>query len=538
MKRFIIAMVLIGLSTSFTFSAPGEESSSPLMCEPSEDFISPTEHLRAISLDLTGKIPSLSDLQEVEAEGVVSDSRVQAMLDSPGFEVQTIRFHHKLMWPYVRNNINLYMGIQLERDWNGVNAYYRSDSPHWDRFLRTSPYNPNLNPGGCGDWPEPDPNNIQPIDQGGGIVKEGWVCVKPYFFFQGIDDPQVGSMGDCPVGEVKVCAYDAQAHLISPVSGALCSEANGQDKGCGCGPELRYCSSFGYFEQTALQSLNEQIRWMVANDRPYYELLTDAPPFVDGQMAHYYRHISPNPPFAKELVPDLDPIADAGNWVAVSVGTHASGVLTHPVFLTRFQTRRGRTDRYYNSFLCQPFQVPAGGIPPSTDEEMMEPDLQKRPGCKYCHTTIEPVGAYWGHWQEFGISYLNPVDFPDFDPDCYTCATLNNCDNRCRRNYIVSAPTGQELPYLGMLQAYLFLAEEDIDNILTGPRLLVHRTLLDGRLPACVTRNVAVWLLGRQILPDEEEWLLQIQQGFMASNYDFKGLVHSIVMSDFYRRVR
>ena len=89
-----------------------------------------------------------------------------------------------------------------------------------------------------------------------------------------------------------------------------------------------------------------------------------------------------------------------------------------------------------------------------------------------------------------------------------------------------------------MLQAYLFLAEEDIDNILTGPRLLVHRTLLDGRLPACVTRNVAVWLLGRQLLPDEEGWLLEIQQAFMASNYDFKGLVRSIVTSDFYRRVR
>ena len=169
---------------------------------------------------------------------------------------------------------------------------------------------------------------------------------------------------------------------------------------------------------------------------------------------------------------------------------------------------------------------------------MLEPDLQERPGCKYCHSTIEPVAAYWGHWGEFQPRYLNAADYPDYDQNCYECALANTCGPRCAQQYVTSAGVAATVPFLGWLNSYLFLHPEDTDNVLKGPRLLVHRTLMDGRLPACAARNFAVWLMGRQLLPDEEPWLDALVQLFTESNFDVRTLVAAIVTSDFYRRVR
>ena len=95
----------------------------------------------------------------------------------------------------------------------------------------------------------------------------------------------------------------------------------------------------------------------------------------------------------------------------------------------------------------------------------------------------------------------------------------------------------ETIPFLGYLNAFLFLADEDLVNIAQGPKLLVQRTLLDGRLVSCAVRNMAVWLIGRELLPDEESWLETLEQIFIISNYDVKSLVYAIVTSDFYRRV-
>jgi hypothetical protein len=259
---------------------------------------------------------------------------------------------------------------------------------------------------------------------------------------------------------------------------------------------------------------------------------------VNGPLAYYYKYFAVDLPFSTAIIPDLDPITDVDTWVPLPMGPDWSGVLTHVVYRVRFMSNRSRTNRYYNSFLCSPFQPPVGGLPPVTNEAMQEPDLQKRAGCKYCHSTLEPVAAYWGHWGEYHPRYLNSVDYPDFDPDCHECALSNACDPRCTQQYITSTGIAATTPFLGQLNAYLFLADEDVDNVLKGPKLLVQRTLLDGRLPSCAVRNFAVWLLGRSMLPDEEPWLDDVTGIFVESNYDVKTLVFAIVTSDFYRRVR
>jgi len=417
------------------------------------------------------------------------------------------------------------MGMKIQEDqptkiW--VRAY------PWARFLRGGTGTPM-----CRDELEPDPNNIQMQLMPDGTYAEGYVCVTPYFPTK--YNTYFDSLDDCPLGQIKVCALDAQSAAVSN-TGTVCAEAKALDPGCGCGPSLNRCSQFAAFNNDVLASLDHQITWVLNNNRPYYEMLSDSPPFVNGRLVHYYRHMAQDAPFPKEMLPDL--AYTDGSWHEVPVGPHYSGVLTHPVYLTRFQTNRARTDRFYNSFLCQPFQPPVGGLPTATNEQMQEPDLQKRAGCKYCHSTIEPVGAYWGHWAEFRAGYLDAQNYPDFDPVCLQCAQLGNCDSRCALNYVTAVGSASMLPYQGWLRAYLFRAEEDWNNILQGPSLLVQRTVLDGRLPSCAARNTVVWLMGRQLLPDEESWLNDIVSVFAASNYDYRALVHAVVTSDFYRRVR
>jgi hypothetical protein len=91
---------------------------------------------------------------------------------------------------------------------------------------------------------------------------------------------------------------------------------------------------------------------------------------------------------------------------------------------------------------------------------------------------------------------------------------------------------------LGYLKAYLFTRDEHRPHINEGPRAMVRRALLDGRLGRCTARNAFTWLIGRAPLPDEEGWLEQVATEFMAGGYDFKALTHALVTSELYRRVR
>jgi hypothetical protein len=77
-----------------------------------------------------------------------------------------------------------------------------------------------------------------------------------------------------------------------------------------------------------------------------------------------------------------------------------------------------------------------------------------------------------------------------------------------------------------------------MNHVDEGPRLLVLRTLVDHRMPTCMTKRVGQWLLGRQTAPEEAGWMAQVSQEFVASNYDFRALVKAIVQSEMYRRVR
>jgi hypothetical protein len=235
-----------------------------------------------------------------------------------------------------------------------------------------------------------------------------------------------------------------------------------------------------------------------------------------------------------EDIPVLDFLDDT--WVEITLPDYHSGLLTDPMYLLRFQTNRSRANRFYNGFLCEPFEAPEKGIALAST---LHPDLQQREGCDYCHGRLEPAAAFWGRWGETGAGYLNPVDFPPLRADCETCALTGQlCGDDCKRFYLVNAASPAEEPYLGMLNSYVFRYDDHMKNVEAGPQLLAMKGVVDHRFPQCVSNRAVEQIFGRSTEVVDKDWIDMLAVDFAASNYSYRSLVKQIVMSDGYRRLR
>jgi NAD-dependent dihydropyrimidine dehydrogenase PreA subunit len=294
-----------------------------------------------------------------------------------------------------------------------------------------------------------------------------------------------------------------------------------------------------------LQDVDRRIARNVVDDDSYLDLLTGRRAFANGPLAHFYRHLTKLPRFVKMDPSAVDPavlpadltFAGVDDWREVRLDDDESGVLTSPAYLLRFQSNRARANRFYNAFLCQPFQPPAGGIelvPGATD-----PDLQKRAGCKYCHAVLEPAAAHWGRSTEYGGGHLASALYPAVRDDCRRCALSGSaCSDDCNRFYLTKAATEEERAWLGTFRPYVFRSAEHVRNVENGPRLLVLSSVVDGRLQGCVARTTAEWLLGRPLGVNEADVVDGYVRAFEDSGFSYRSLVKAIVTSDLYRRVR
>lgn len=520
-------LTLIAWFTHATLT--GAPTNADLVCPAQEDQQTPTAFLRSLALELTGRPPQPELQEAVLSSGEVDESVVDALLDSEGFVERVVRRHRALLWPNL-TNISLTAvraGLQVTggRSWIRTRAVtYRGDTiecldepARWDGngAILTTPV---LNPA-----------------TGKIANREGWVEVNPYWL---------------PPGQmIKVCAFDAQANEESP-AGTPCGSRDGlTDPGCGCGPELQWCrqgDSDRPVQEALAGDMERRIAAMIIDDRPYLDLFTSPRAFVNGPLVHFLRtradSITNNTRFDPLAVdpatlPNLS-YRDTDTWTEIKLGNEHAGVLTSWAYLARFQTARARASRFYNAFLCQPFQPPASGIP-IDPTAALEPDLQKRAGCKYCHALLEPSASFWGRWTEGGTGYLAPASYPAYSDGCKECGlTGNNCTRACRDFYVVSAATASEKANLGKLWWYGFRRPEHEKNIEQGPKLLAFEGIVDGRLPTCVARSTAEWLLGRKLADAELPWASDLATAFAADGYRFKSLVKSVVMSDVYRRLR
>jgi hypothetical protein len=515
----LLALLLLGVSPASAQLQNAED-----ICLEPEEQLDPGRYVRSLSLDLRGTLPSELETNASIDWGDVPDGLVDEWLEGEGFLDRVVRQHRALTWNSVRNVTLLSFNQSLQLD-NGI--YWRRNASRGYRGNEVQCANEPAR------WDDDGRLRTQNVN---GARLEGWVWVSPYW---------------SPNTPVKICAYDAQEALLSS-SGRDCSTPAGQtDTECGCGPALQWCGVEPVRVQIVesfAEAQDRLIRALVGEDRPYHELFTTRRAFVNGPLVHFWRNhakfpasvvFEPSPVEAGRL-PDLA-FTDRNTWREVILPEGHAGLLTQPAFLMRFQTQRARAARFYDAFLCQPFQPPPGGLPDSDAECSREPDLQNRCGCKYCHALLEPSGAHWGRFAEQGVSLLRPEAFPPERADCLNCAlTGQQCSDECRRFYLTTSTAPSERAYLGNLKAYVFRRPEHTRNVEVGPRLLALSAVADNRLPRCVARRTAEWLLGRPMtLADEEQaWLDALTQDFVTEDFSFKSLVKDIVSHPIYRRVR
>lgn len=501
-------------------------------------------YLKRLSLDLRKRLPTWEEYEALDSQQDVSPEDIARMLDSEGFLEVMNDYHRDLLWANVSNIQYIQFPWDLTRTTVGP-----GDDSHTVHFLRRKavyfrggPQDGENDFIPCGAWEATFDAQGRPevtCDPQTGRCLEGWVWVEPYW---------------APGEQLKVCAFDAQESDTSLSGDVSCGSRNSRrEPTCGCGANMRYCDfrGDGVDVQTEVGlALGEQmlkvIEWVIAEDRPYHEILTTRRSFVNGKLIHYYRHqldLTANVDLAPAPVEGLFlpevPWTD-DTWYPVLQDEDHSGLLTSYAFLLRFQTNRGRVNRFYNAFLDSYFDASKGQDTPGC--ESGGADLTRQCGCQRCHVAVEPWAAYWARWKQQGAGFLSEEEFPVFDQTCETCARqgIGSCPAYCRNQYVVETVPADREPYVGYLRGYEFLKEQHRIHAAAGPRLWVERTIQDGSLAAGIVSKMWQHFMRRPFNASkaDQEIKTDLQRRFVASDYNIKVLVQAIVTHPAYRRIR
>ncbi len=534
----VVVVTLLGVGlVGWTMLTPSPvECEEPGRCRPQQTRLDDHGYLRALSLDLRGRVPTLEEYALLEeasddaARQAVFDRLIDEWLASPEFARRVVRRHRALLWPNIRLVRLLYEPRRLLNRAQGI----------WRQGNRATQiaYRGGTGSITCRDEPATFRDDGTPAVDAEG--REGYVMVEPYW---------------APGTRIKVCAFDAQERRVSPRGNDCSSREAIGDPGCGCGPNLRWCYTAAVRDAVLdafAQELERRIVAHVKSGEPYYKLFTSRRAFVNGPLVYFWRYHS-RTPGAVRLVPealnvdelprasiDGGPMSfeDRDEWVEFRLPEEHAGLLTHPVYLLRFQTNRARASRFFDAFLCQPFQPPEGGIPLDDPVAAAHPDVQKRPGCNYCHAILEPAAAYWGRWGQQGGGFLSPRSFPEFRRDCYDCGLgFEACSEECRTHYVTRVYSPEERANIGRLRAFAFLRDEHRPNVEEGPVGLLRKSLSDGRFTRCAVRRTFEWWVGRSPGDHEEDWMEDVSSAFLESDFSYRELVRAIVTSRTYRRV-
>jgi hypothetical protein len=354
----------------------------------------------------------------------------------------------------------------------------------------------------------------------------------------------------------------ATANAGRPVS---CLSNNGFQSSveCGCGVGLERClpnAPGGFmtptdaplgidqpFSKTARPSHLWLLSWIgeeavhfldnvFADDHDVRELLTGRGSAVNGPLAQFYRffanatccgpgadfgYVTSEPLFDPAAVPNLAP-HDALTWQPVADrGPHAAGLMTMPIFLLKYGTRRQRAHAIYSAFLCKDFVSNNAKLEPST-----EPDLTKRPGCANCHQRLEPMAAYFARVQESDWTYLPAAQFPISLPRC-TGDPTKKMRGGCKLYY---DPAFTDASHTTLRGAYA--APDHAD---AGPAGFAAEVTSAPEFAPCVVRNVAQSFLGRVLTPEDDPWKAALAKTFVDGGYRMRPLVRAIVTSERYR---
>lgn len=551
MQRPKLRLALLGFTAAMAVApstfADGEQCSL-------HREISTERLLRRLSIDLRGTVPDVTEYDAVAGKDAVPDDVLQGYLDSDEFRVQMRRYHEDLLW----TNPNAVLGDV------GFALTSATIGTAGTVFFVSSTSKRKLYRGGdgthnCQDKPQSalgyDANGLpvteqMGVDGTGPYFAEGYVDVHPYW------DPN-------PAATIRVCAFDAQetATYTLPPGDAdagthTCDDlfAIGKSASCGCGPNLSYCMTTAAVQGPVLAAMREQLLRLVDDHAsgalPYSELLTTKRAWVNGPLVHYFTYLAQRQTLARTQnwhspadgkLPALA-FTEADKWVEIQREDPHSGILTLPAYLLRFQTNRGRANRYRIAFQGQYFQPP-GAIDTGCLKE--GEDLTQRCVCRNCHLTLEPLAARFGQFVEAGSGSVR--DFTRAFPSYKACQQAGPLISAtwCDRYYVPSPdPVDPDVrPY--RLKALRFADSEHPEiepNFDDGPAQLAKDDIASGIFHQVATRHMFEMLMKREPNLDqtsadyEGEIVDEIAKEFQAHD-NLKLLVTRLVKLSMYRRM-
>lgn len=491
------------------------------VCE-EQDTQSALQYLRRASLDLRGHLPTVDELNSVVTNQAIDPAIIDSMVDSDEFLTALREYHRDLLWVNVTNQRltqNTWL-LATSRRGNVRDIYYVPG------FARANSYR------GAQISCQNKPQSELGYDAVTGLPntettalgeQEGYVEVQPYW---------------APDTTIKVCAFDAQDNLQGNNMAGRPVDCNRSvtTKNCGCGPNLQWCHGGNLTQGYITRSWNEQmfrfIDNIVSNDRPYTDVLTAKDMEINGPISGYFRNLWSagqaqllSYPVQNYDMPEI-PFNEIDTWQTVERGVRHAGILTMPGFLVKFQSDRGRANRFYNAFLCQDFQAPEGGLPASDDDCHNEPNLSKRCGCKYCHQSLEPAAAHWGRWVEAGVAPMNEDLFPKFNPECLQPGANRNLN--CRRFYLLQAQHPDEEAYEGTLLSYVFAEAQTETNITEGPIAIAQTAIESGAFASCTVKKMWSLYMNSGRADPSAETLDSLTEDF-KTDYNLRRLVKNIV---------
>lgn len=403
--------------------------------------------------------------------------------------------------------------------------------------------------------------------------------------FEPADDLLIEAEGKAKTTSIRVCKEEAnngETGTVSTAKGPLAAWAK-QHKGesiacrsgaahassdCGCGPGLERCmpweglkkdstfvsaSRVGLgveqpFDRVEQSSSEWQKLWLAQeavtylgrifrDDRDFREVLTGKGTWINGPLAQFYRS-STGPANGKGrafgLIDDGEPLFDPGqvpiallphdlsSWERVeSRGPRAAGILTMPVFLEKYASRRARGAAVYSAFLCKSFVSSNMMLAPSND-----PNLMTRQGCATCHATLEPLAASFSRVAEGDFRWLPAESLPIENPKCKVDA-FGKAPAFCRDHYDPAFSTKD----VGLLRG-AYASREHAD---AGPAGLAAEIAKSPELASCVVERVTSGFLGRAIGSEDAALLASLREVLVRDGYRMRPLVRALVKSKAYR---
>ena len=383
---------------------------------------------------------------------------------------------------------------------------------------------------------------------------------------KGVGLPPYGRL-DFPPLDASYATKNANQAIDCNTNGALTYSVN-----CGCGVGLEHCMPgdgpgfdpgaftlptrvpLGWdmaFDSVAQnQSAWSRMFWsqeavhfldmIVGEDHDFREVLTGHSDVINGPLAQFYREIAPasccsngvylgytqpQPLFDPKNIPTDLLAHDVTTWRKIDDrGALASGLLTMPVFLTKYGTRRARAHVLWQAFACKDFIAGNLQLQPST-----EPDLTKRSGCQSCHATLEPLSAYFSRIQESSFVWLPPDKFPTSLKSCAAPGgDITKIPGYCSAYYDPAFANATD----GMLRG----AYASVQNADAGPAGIAKYLTQTSQFESCVAQNVSESFLGRALTPDDQVLKQALAVTLANGGYRMKALVKALVVSEAYKK--